>query len=96
MAVDGVHNFVTVTVSSVNDSEAEQQVYPNPTTGMVTVKAAGMSRLTVLNALGQVVMDAEAESDEVSLDLSSYQVGLYLIRVETAEAVTVRRVTLTR
>ena len=96
MAVDGMHNYVTVTVSSVDDSEAEQQVYPNPTTGMVTVKAAGMSRLTVLNALGQVVMDAEAEGDEVSLDLSSYQDGLYLIRVETADAVTVRRVTLSR
>ena len=63
---------------------------------MVTVKAAGMNRLTVLNALGQVIMDAEAEGDEVRLDLSSYQDGLYLIRVETTDAVMVRRVTLSR
>lgn len=96
MAVDGVHNFVTVTVDAVDETGGVLDVFPNPTTGRVILQADGMTRVMVIDALGRVVMDAPIEGDEASLDLSSYQDGLYLVRVETADAVMMRRLTLAR
>ena len=44
-------------VGENNDNVA---LYPNPTKGNVTIEAAGMSRITVVSMLGQVVFDTEA------------------------------------
>ena len=71
-------------------------MFPNPTLGRVTLQAEGMTHVMVIDALGRVVMDAPIEGDEASLDLSSYQDGLYLVRVETTDAVMMRRLTLAR
>ena len=71
--------------------EDNVNLYPNPTTGLVNIEAEGMQQLTVLNTLGQVVYDAEANGN-ATLDLSRYGTGIYMIRITTENGVCVKRV----
>ena len=72
------------------------KLYPNPTSGMVTIEAEGMRRLTVSNALGQVVYDAELRGDTKQLNMASFEAGLYLIRIHTDSGIAVRRLSIVR
>ena len=66
------------------------QVYPNPTTGEVNLDLNSYInravRLELYDAQGKAVKIVEIEAVESNaerLDLSSYQSGLYLIRVQS-------------
>lgn len=96
MAVDGIHNYVHVTTDAVVEEAERIDVYPNPTSGLLAIKAEGMTRIIVLNALGQVVYDAPVDSDEALLDMSQYGVGMYLVRIQAAGETVLRRVSVTR
>ena len=77
----------------INESNESVVVYPNPTSGNVNVVAPGMSHISVFNALGQMVMDMPVSTDSQVLDMSSYQAGVYMVRVATENGVSTRRVT---
>ncbi|MBQ4206309.1 MAG: T9SS type A sorting domain-containing protein, partial [Bacteroidales bacterium] len=62
---------------------ANVAMYPNPTFGLVTIKAEAMSQLTVVNVMGQVLMTQAIDNDEVVLDMSSFENGMYLVNIIT-------------
>jgi hypothetical protein len=66
-------------------------VYPNPTNGLLNVSGNGMMLITVSNMLGQKLLEINAE-ENATLDLSRYESGMYLVRVESANGVTVQKV----
>ena len=80
----------------VPENSAEIALFPNPTKDNVTIKAAGMRHITVTSVLGQVVYDAEVDDNEVILNMSQYNAGVYMVRVVTATGVGTRRVTVVR
>lgn len=80
----------------VPENSAEIALFPNPTKDNVTIKAAGMRHITVTSVLGQVVYDAEVDDNEVILNMSQYNAGVYMVRVVTANGVGTRRVTVVR
>jgi hypothetical protein len=72
-------------------------VYPNPATSHVFVVAsAGLERVTVYNALGQLVRDQVVEGSQYELNTRGYTPGVYMIRVETAGRVETRTLTIQR
>ena len=96
MSSDGSHNYVHVTTDGVPEQNEGVSVSPNPTSGKLAVKAEGMTRITVLNALGQVVYDTLVEGSEATLDLTQYGAGMYMVRIETMNETIVKRVSVTR
>ena len=97
-AVSGVNpdvNYVTAEVTGIDELD-NVALYPNPTNSNVTIEAAGMRHITVMSVLGQVVYDAEVNSDQVILNMSQYNVGVYVVRIVTANGVGTRRVTVVR
>lgn len=62
---------------------ANVAMYPNPTSGMVTIKAESMRQLTIANIMGQTVMTQTIDNDEVVLDMSSFENGMYLVNIIT-------------
>lgn len=71
-------------------------LYPNPSTGRVSVRAEGMHHISVFDAWGQRVLDREVRSDEVEFDLSAFANGLYLLQVTTQNDSQSRRFLLSR
>lgn len=96
MSFDGVHNYVHVTTDAVDEADGSVCVYPNPTSGHLTISAQGLTRLMVLNALGQVVYDASMDVNEVMLDLAQYGAGIYFVSISTANETIVRKVSVSR
>jgi hypothetical protein len=97
-AVSGVNpdvNYVTAEVTGIDELN-NVALYPNPTNSNVTIKAADMRHITVVSVLGQVVYDAEVSGDQVILNMSQYNAGVYVVRVATANGVSTHRVTVVR
>ncbi|KXN98179.1 hypothetical protein LS48_13030 [Aequorivita aquimaris] len=54
-------------------------VYPNPTSGVLTVKAAAeISKLEIYNQLGQLVLENEHQN---SINISKVDTGLYFLKI---------------
>ena len=64
-------------------------VYPNPTTGRVTINANEVRRVDVYNVNGQKVATVR---ESATLDFSDLPSGVYTMRIVTAQAVGISRV----
>ncbi len=63
------------------------RLFPNPTTGAVTVASdIGPAQLIVVDVLGTVVMQVQAES-KTTIDLSAFPPGMYRVIAQTSSAV---------
>lgn len=87
--------FGPVTAISENN-ETLALVYPNPTNGQIKIEAEDLKHITISNMLGQIVYDSNASGNEFEYDFSNRETGIYLIRIETAKGVAVKKVSVTR
>ena len=72
-------------------------LYPNPADDHVFITTSGdLKRVTVYNALGQLVMDEITTGKQYELSTAGYTIGVYMVRVETAAGVTTRTLTIQR
>ena len=67
----------------IGENNESISVYPNPTSGNVNIVAFGINHITVMNTLGQVVYEGNADGNTATLDLTQYQAGVYVVRVAT-------------
>jgi hypothetical protein len=96
LAEDGIHDYVTAHTDGVNERVEDISVYPNPAQDQVTVAADEMFRVSLINSLGQIVYDAPAEGNVTSINLSDVEAGLYLIRINTVNGVSVRQLSVVK
>ena len=89
MSVDGIHDYVYAQTLGIAENTSNIGVYPNPTTGVVNISAYGIKNIVVMNSLGQKVY----ETVENQIDLSQFGNGLFMIRIEAENGVSVQRVT---
>ena len=64
-----------------------------PTKGDLNITAESMSRITITNALGQVMYDQEVDSDNEIINMAQYEAGVYMVRIVTENGVAVKRIT---
>jgi len=67
---------------------AEINLYPNPTTGMVRVDVEGLNSIEVIDMTGRVVMT----SNQNSFDMSSLSNGVYMVRINTVNGNAMQKV----
>jgi hypothetical protein len=79
---------------SVIDEHVNDQVtiYPNPSSGQVTVASEKLQEISIVNNLGQTLRQFKAEGDEVSFDLSTFGKGIYMLIIQTENGVAAKRV----
>ena len=83
---------VSCMVTSVGESVVKSELFPNPTTGKITVKADGMERITIVNSLGQTLYQADTDTPEMTLDLAPYGKGMFFIMIQTNQSVATQRI----
>lgn len=59
----------------------------------MNILAPGINHVTVMNTLGQVVLDTHVDGNMTTLDMSSYQAGVYMVRVTTENGQSVKLIT---
>ena len=82
---------VEITVTSLGETTSSISLYPNPTSGIVNVKAENIRQITVINALGQVLLHSEVDADETIIDLSSFGNGMVLVNITTDQGTIVKK-----
>ena len=88
-------NTLTLNVknsSDVSENSINAKLYPNPTSGTVTIEAADMQRITVANTMGQVVVDMELDASTASIDMTQFGTGVYVVRIMTKGGSCIRRI----
>ena len=81
----------------VDEQQAKAVVYPNPTSGLITVEADNMERVRVVNMLGQVMEETAVDhADKMTLDLADLPASVYLLEIKTKEGLVKRRIVLSR
>ena len=81
----------------VDEQQANAVVYPNPTSGLITVEADNMERVRVVNMLGQVMEETAVDrTDKLTLNLADLPASVYLIEIKTKEGLVKRRIVLSR
>ncbi len=81
-------NFVNI------DDAIGVNIYPNPTTGKITVKAEKIERIEIMDIQGQKVRSQKTEdgSKMSEIDLSQQAKGIYIIKVTTEKGVAVEKI----
>lgn len=76
----------------LTDAEAtEVSVSPNPASGRCEVVADGLREVTVINLMGQTMGSQRAAADRCTLSLDGIQPGLYLLRLDTDNGSSVKK-----
>lgn len=78
------------------DSEATFYVFPNPSNGIfhLNLKNTNKCNLTLINNLGEVINKFEVYNQTVTLDLSNYPKGIYLLQLNTESGLTTKKIIL--
>lgn len=79
-------------------AETLTNLYPNPASDLITITSVpSMTHITVTNYVGQVVYTSKLnEATSVELNTSSYQAGIYLVKIDTENSIVTRRVIISR
>ena len=92
LTADG-DDIIHLTNLSVNEqSLLNVKLYPNPTSGQLSVEAEAMTSVSVYDLVGQCLMQKSAEDGQATIDMSQLQNGIYVIKVNTANGSAVQRV----
>ena len=65
---------------SVNDNTASINLFPNPANDFVTLNGENLGTVRVFNVLGQKVDEFEANGDELNINTTSYENGVYVVK----------------
>ena len=89
--------IMNVSITDPNATAGSFSLYPNPADDHVYIATSGeLKRVTVYNALGQLVIDEITTGKQYELSTATYTIGVYMVRVETAAGVTTRTLTIQR
>ncbi|MBL7936159.1 MAG: T9SS type A sorting domain-containing protein [Bacteroidia bacterium] len=86
---NGCSNTTTITqdvslctgIASIATTDASIYVYPNPNNGLFTIELINTSKVTVTNALGQVIISETFEAGKHQIDINNETTGVYFVKV---------------
>ena len=90
-------NYISVEdCSPVNDNLSSKiSVYPNPTNGLINIEIPeNTATVKISDILGKVVKTEKLSSNQVSIDLSFLNSGMYFIEIQLSETKYVSKLTL--
>lgn len=86
-----LHKNTVLSVSSFEKSNIK--MYPNPATTNFTIEAQdNIEKIAVLNMLGQEVISKSLNNQQATIDISSLQVGVYVVKATINGTVSTSRI----
>lgn len=92
--VDNLYVSVNQVMGTENFTKTQQlSLFPNPTANNITLSAQGqISRVRIVNALGQQVKEYSPQTNRFTADISALQNGVYVITAELDGAVISKKI----
>ena len=94
--VDFSVNVILNLVTSINDYETTMSIYPNPTSGQITIDLPQATEFeySIINLMGQKVSQEYSSGEYLQLDLSDFAKGVYYIRIKIDDKLLNSKVTI--
>jgi hypothetical protein len=87
-------DYVMVTVPlAIAENGVEASLYPNPTTGNLTVEADALTSVTVYNLVGQKVFEERTQGNKSVINMKAFGCGMYLVKIDAVNGTITRKVT---
>ena len=87
-------NEIVEDCEAVSESESiVTTVYPNPTKGVVKIESKNIRNISIFNILGETIFETATSGDVFEYDFSNQEAGVYFIKVETANGIDTKQVT---
>lgn len=90
------HDYFTTIIDDCNSVlELDEQmatVYPNPTSGIITIEAEDIEAISIYNMLGEMLFETSSNGNHFEYDFSSQEVGVYLVKIQTKKGMVTKRV----
>lgn len=77
---------------SLGENTVVTMVYPNPAKDVLNINAEAMTRVSIMNTLGQTIYDQAVDTDDVVLDMTQFESGVYMLRITTENGVATQRI----
>ena len=74
------------------NAQFNMKLYPNPTTGLLTIEAEDMESVGLYNLIGQCLEELQAKEGTAILDMSHLQSGVYMVKVRTSAGSAMQKV----
>ena len=85
-------DYVYVTVTDLNESAINANIFPNPAKEMLSIQAAGINEVVIYNIVGQSVYHYQGVANMVEINTSDFEPGVYIVNVTASAGQTSRRV----
>lgn len=84
----------TVTPVGIHDMQQQVSIYPNPTSGDVTLDLSGLNAKTVelFSMNGQLLNTVVPTDETMTLSLNQYAAGIYFVRIHTDNGITTQKI----
>ena len=84
------------TPSGINDVEntINVQLYPNPTNGNVTLTNVEDATITVYSLIGEVLLVVNSSTNDTNIDMSLFENGTYIVKIENDKGVATKKLNL--
>ena len=83
-------------LGTAENDEIINSIYPNPTKAELYINATSMKHVTVFNTMGQVVFSLDVDTDNYVLNMGQYEAGVYMVKVDTVDGSSVKRITVVK
>jgi hypothetical protein len=81
---EGEHHPTSVGINQKNISINKKQLKPNPSNGVFSVNSQfEIEKVEIYNTKGQVISSLNTNSNEVSIDLTGVERGIYFVKVNS-------------
>ena len=87
-------DLLTVGIMEVNANN--YSIYPNPTTGIITIEGTMNADITVMNMIGDIIYQNNNASQNTIIDLSAYAAGNYIVKIINDNKVSTQKIILTK
>ena len=67
--------------NEIGENTHELKVYPNPASEKITIQGLDMTHIALYSTLGQLMYETRVNSQETSVEVSSYPAGTYIVKV---------------
>ncbi len=85
-----------ITSVGINEffSDINVSIYPNPTSGVITIEGDNIIEIELMNINGQIISKIAVKEKQLDIDLSEQAKGSYLIKIITNKGVGVEKIVL--
>ncbi len=88
-----IANFEDVNgIVEIEDSDIN--IYPNPTKGCIVISGHNISEIEISNLCGQLIKHIKTNSNEITIDLTGQEKGIYIFKLRRNNDIITRKVIL--